>query len=71
MANKGSLYYSYDSIGNLIQLRKTTGSSYVYGYDKKGLLIAIKKLMNFESDGFVEMESSFESVNKFSYTFRR
>jgi YD repeat-containing protein len=41
MANKGSLYYSYDSIGNLIQLRKTTGYSYVYVYDKKGLLIAI------------------------------
>jgi YD repeat-containing protein len=71
MANAGTLNYSYDISGNLIQVTKPNGSSYVYGYDKKGLLIAIKKLMNFESDGFVEMENSFESVNKFSYTFRR
>jgi len=69
--NKGSINYVYDSNGNLTQILRTNTASYTYTYNDKGLITTKKMDMNLESDDTLDTETKFETLYKFSYTFRQ
>ena len=71
MANKGSLSYVYDSSGNLTQILRTKAASCIYTYNDKGLITTRKMDMMLESDDLLDTETKFETLDKYSYTFRQ
>ena len=71
MHNKGSVSYVYDSSGNLTQILRTNAASCTYTYNDKGLITTSKMDMMIESDDIVDLETKFETLDKYSYTFRQ
>jgi hypothetical protein len=70
-ANNGSITYMYDSRGNLIQRLRTNAASYNYTYNDKGLIETKKMDLILNSDDFLDTDTKFETLDKFSYTFRQ
>ena len=69
--NSGSINYVYESNGNLTQILRTNAASYTYTYNDKGLIATKKMDMILESDEFLDTDTKFETLDKFSYTFRQ
>ena len=69
--NSGSINYVYDSNGNLTQILRTNAASYTYTYNDKGLIATKKMDMILERDDFLDIDTKFETLDKFSYTFRQ
>jgi YD repeat-containing protein len=71
MANKGSINYVYDHIGNLIQIIRTNAASYTYTYNNKGLVLTRKMKLKTEPDDFDDKGINIETFDKYGYTFRQ
>jgi YD repeat-containing protein len=71
MANNGSIYYVYDNFGNLTQLIRTNAASYTYTYNKKRLVLTRKMKLKTEPDNFDKKGINIETLDKYSYTYRR
>jgi hypothetical protein len=69
--NNGSTNYVFDSNGNLTQILRTNGASYIYTYNNKGLIATKKIDLNLESDDFSDTDIKIETLDKYSYTFRQ
>jgi YD repeat-containing protein len=71
MANKGSISYVYDNIGNLTHVIRTNAASYIYTYDEKGLILSKKMNLKTEPDAFDDKGINLETFEKYTYTFRQ
>lgn len=71
IANKGSINYVYDNFGNLTHLIRTNAASYVYTYNKEGLVLTRKMKLKTESDDLDNKGIDIETFDKYSYTFRQ
>jgi len=71
IANKGSINYVYDNFGNLTHLIRTNAASYVYTYNKEGLVLTRKMKLKTELDYFDDKAIKIETFDKYSYTFRQ
>lgn len=71
IANKGSINYVYDNFGNLTHLIRTNAASYVYTYNKEGLVLTRKMKLKTESDDLDNKGIDIETHYKYSYTFRQ
>jgi len=69
--NSGSINYVYDSNRNLTQILRTNAASFTYTYNDKGLIATNKMDMILESDEFLDTDTKFETLDKFSYAFRK
>jgi len=71
MYNKGTINYEYDSSGNLTKMLRSNAASYSYVYNEKGLIATKKMLMYLKSEASIDKEKKFETIDKFTYTFRQ
>ncbi len=71
MYNKGTINYEYDSSGNLTKMLRSNAASYSYVYNEKGLIATKKMLMYLKSEASNDKEKKFETIDKFTYTFRQ
>ncbi|MFT3908887.1 MAG: hypothetical protein QM737_05635 [Ferruginibacter sp.] len=71
MINKGSIEYAYDSIGNLIQIKREKAASRFYKYDRNGLIVSVKMDMDLKDDLPDGSEIKIISGDGYTYEFRK